>query len=167
MIKNNVVLIGMPGSGKSTCGVVLAKALGYSFEDTDLLISKKAGKRLQSILDNDGVAEFLRLEEEIGSSVECDGSVIATGGSMVMSEKAMIHLKEIATVVYISVPIDELLHRIKNFKTRGIVFEHGETFEDLFNERTPLYQKYADITVEFKDDNLETTVEKIKRLLEE
>lgn len=158
---NNVVLIGMPGSGKSTSGVVLAKTLGYSFEDTDLVISKNAGKKLQQILDNDGVEAFLRLEETVGKTISCNNTVIATGGSMVLCDEAMKHLKSIGKVVYLEVPFNELKRRIKNFKTRGIVFKNGETFTELYNTRTKLYEKYADFTINFSDNNLESTIEKI------
>lgn len=158
---NNIILIGMPGSGKSTSGVVLAKTLGYSFEDTDLVISKNAGKKLQQILDNDGVEAFLRLEETVGKTICCSNTVIATGGSMVLCHEAMEHLKSIGTIVYLEVPFNELKRRIKNFKTRGIVFKNGETFTELYNTRTKLYEKYADIIIKFTDNNLEGTIEKI------
>ena len=155
----NIVLIGMPGSGKSTLGVLLAKAVGYSFVDTDLIISRMAGKPLQKILDEDGLDEFLRLEEKVGCELDCDFTVVATGGSMVMSSNAMQNLKSHGKVVYIDVPLDEIKHRVTNITTRGIAFRKGDTLDDVYRERTPLYEKYADITVKFSDGSIENTVE--------
>ena len=118
-MNNNIILIGMPGSGKSTLGVLLAKAIGYSFVDTDLIISRRAGKPLQKILDNDGLDSFLELEEAVGSELDCDRTVVATGGSMVLSEKAMEHLRSLGTVVYIDVPFEEISRRVKNIRRGG------------------------------------------------
>ena len=121
----------MPGSGKSTVGVLLAKALGYSFIDTDLLISRKAGKPLQNILDEDGLDRFLELEQEVGSTLQCDCTIVATGGSMVLSQSAMEHLKKLGKVAYIKVPFDEIKHRVTNITTRGIAFHKDETLENV------------------------------------
>ena len=167
----NIVLIGMPGSGKSTLGVLLAKALGYSFTDTDLIISRIAGKPLQKILDEDGLDSFLQLEEQVGAELECGHTVIATGGSMVLSEEAMKNLKAQGKAVYINVPLDEIKRRVTNIKTRGIAFHKGETLDDVFRLRVPLYEKYADITVDFTDcsnggieDTINLMVEKINKI---
>lgn len=160
----NIVLIGMPGSGKSTLGVLLAKALGYSFVDTDLIISRMANKPLQKILNEDGLDSFLKLEEKVGEELECDTTVIATGGSMVMSEKAMVNLKKYGKVLYINVPLDEIKKRVTNIKTRGIAFREGETLDDVYRVRVPLYEKYADITVDFcgvGSNSIEETVDKM------
>lgn len=153
----------MPGSGKSTVGVLLAKALGYSFVDTDLIISRKAGKPLQKILDEDGLDRFLKLEEEVGCTLDCDYTVVATGGSMVLSKKAMEHLKSIGTVVYINVAFDEIKRRVTNITTRGIVFHKDETLKNVFDRRTPLYHRYSDITVDIPEENfsVEKSVEAI------
>lgn len=148
---DNIVLIGMPGSGKSTLGVLLAKALGYSFIDTDLIISRIAGKPLQKILDEDGLDSFLNVEEKVGMELECEKTVVATGGSMVLSKKAMDSLKKQGKVLYINVPLNEIKRRVTNIKTRGIAFKKGETLEDVYRVRVPLYEKYADITVDFVD----------------
>lgn len=161
----NIVLIGMPGSGKSTTGVVLAKTLGMSFTDTDLIISKNAGKKLQDILDTDGIPQFLVLEGNVGTSLDCENTVIATGGSMVKCEKAMKNLKSIGTVIYLDVSLDEIKRRVNNIKTRGIVFDVGKTLDDLYYDRTPLYKKYADITIDCSKDTLENTIEKISELV--
>ena len=137
----NIVLIGMPGSGKSTVGVLLAKALGYSFVDVDLIICKEAGKPLQEL--------------------DCDKTVIATGGSMVLSENAMENLRKNGKVVFIDVGLDEIKRRVTNIKTRGIAFGKGETLDDVYRVRYPLYKKYADITVSMELSSIETTVDAI------
>ncbi|MBQ2570084.1 MAG: shikimate kinase [Ruminococcus sp.] len=161
---NNIILIGMPGSGKSTVGVLLAKALGYLFDDVDLLISRRAGKPLQKILDEDGLEYFLRLEEELGSTLAADRTVIATGGSMVLSEKAMAHLKSMGEVVFIDVPFAEIERRVTNIKTRGIVFHPNETLADVYRERLPLYERYADRTLRVgAGDTIEDTVDSFLR----
>lgn len=165
----NIVLIGMPGSGKSTLGVLLAKALGYSFVDTDLIISRMAKKPLQKILNEDGLDSFLQLEQKVGEELECDTTVIATGGSMVMSESAMQNLKKNGKVLYINVPLDEIKNRVTNIKTRGIAFRKGETLDDVYRVRVPLYEKYADITVDFYKANknsIEATVDKMVEKIE-
>lgn len=164
---DNIILTGMPGSGKSTAGVLLAKALGYLFEDVDLLISRKAGKTLQAILDDDGLDAFLRLEEQLGSTINAECTVIATGGSMVLSKAAMAHLKQLGTVIFIDVPLEEIERRVTNIKTRGIAFHPHETLRDVYRDRLPLYKKYADLTVRVdKDNSVEDTVEKIIEKLE-
>lgn len=149
----------MPGSGKSTLGVLLAKALGYSFVDTDLIISRMADKPLQKILDEDGLDAFLKLEEKVGCELECDKTVVATGGSMILSEKAMQNLKADSKVVYIRVPLDEIKHRVTNITTRGIAFHKGETLDDVYRVRVPLYEKFADITVDFEDVSKHNAIE--------
>lgn len=164
---NNIILIGMPGSGKSTLGVLLAKTLGYSFIDTDLIISRRAGKTLQRILDEDGLDSFLQLEQEVGSSLRCEDTIVATGGSMVLSESAMRHLKAGGKVVYIDVPFAEIKRRVTNITTRGIAFHKNETLQSVYEARTPLYKKYADMTVSVDDGsgNIESTVNKIASAL--
>ncbi len=161
MSKSNIVLIGMPGSGKSTLGVLLAKSLGLHFVDTDLIISRKADATLQNILDSDGLDRFLDLEEEVGAELKCEKTVVATGGSMVLSDKAMKNLASQGRVVYINVPLDEIKSRVTNIKTRGIAFRKGETLDDVYRERKFLYEKYADITVDFNDRGVEAAVERI------
>lgn len=159
---NNVILVGMPGCGKSTVGVVLAKSLGYDFTDTDLIIARKEGKKLQKLIDEDGIQKFLQVENQVGKELSCSETVVATGGSMIMNPDAMEHLKSIGKVVYINVPLDVLKKRITNMKTRGIVFGKGETLDDIFAKRTPLYEKYADITINIsKNNSLEQAVNKI------
>lgn len=158
---DNIILIGMPGSGKSTLGVLLAKILGFDFLDSDLLIQNSAGMRLFEIIDRRGVDGFLALEDEINSNIEVKHTVIATGGSAVYCEKAMKHLKSIGRVVYLKLPFSEIEKRIDNLPTRGVVIREGKNLFDMYNERAPLYEKYADITVECKEDNLSANVDKI------
>ena len=157
----NIILIGMPGSGKSTLGVVLAKVLGMGFSDMDLLIMQRSGRRLQEILDEDGLEAFLKVEEETILSVTGENMVFATGGSAVLSDRAMQHLKTLGTIVYLNVPYTVLEKRIKNMSTRGIASAPGQTLADIYKYRTPLYEKYADITVAPKNKKFEQTVDEI------
>lgn len=160
---DNIILIGMPGSGKSTVGVVLAKALGMDFIDVDLVICRRNGARLQELVDRCSNEDFLRLEAEAALSLECAGSVVATGGSMVSSPDAMEYLKSLGTVVYIRVPLDDLSGRIKNLQSRGIAFLPGETLADLYVRRCPLYEEWADVTVDSDNgDRIEDVVQRIK-----
>lgn len=159
MKKSNIVLIGMPGAGKSTVGVVLAKAAGLEFVDTDLFIQKQTGRKLQEIINNDGIDAFLKTEGEVISALSCKESVIATGGSAVFSENAMENLSRDGIIVFLDVPLSEIKRRVDNITTRGIAMEPGETLETVYNGRQPLYKKYADITVPCR--NTEQTVEEI------
>ncbi len=159
---DNIILIGMPGCGKSTLGVVLARKLGYGYLDTDSFISQREKSTLQDIIDKRGLNYFLDIESSVGSEIVCDRVIIATGGSMIMSEKAMDNLKLLGKVIYINVPIDELKRRLGNFSDRGIAMKNGETLEDILKKRTPYYNKYADLVVDYKDGNsLEETVNDI------
>ena len=143
---NNVILIGMPSSGKSTLGVLLAKLLGYDFIDTDLLIQKAEGKHLQDIINEKGLAYFKAREAETLLALDCDQTVIATGGSAVYDEAAMTHLRETGRVIYLSVPFSAVEERLQNLSTRGVVMEKGTTLRSLYDERAPLYEKYAHLT---------------------
>ena len=163
MKRDNVVLIGMSGAGKSTLGVLLAKALGKHFTDTDILIQQKTGKLLQDIIDTEGVEPFMRIEEEVVSSLELHDCVVATGGSVVYSEKAMQHLKRDGVIVYLEVGYEELVGRLTNITTRGIVFKGKNDLRSVYEERLPLYRKYADITVDCAHSDIEHSVEQILR----
>ncbi|HEY8499104.1 MAG TPA: shikimate kinase [Clostridia bacterium] len=156
---DNIVLIGMPGAGKSTIGVLLAKTINCRFIDTDLIIQRKYGKLLKDIIAERGIDEFLSIEEREIISLDVNQSVIATGGSIVLKEKAMDHLKRIGTVVYLEAPYPELEKRIKNITTRGIVMKENQTLYDVYKERTPLYEKYAEITVCCSGKTMEQIVE--------
>ena len=157
----NVILIGMSGAGKSTLGVLLAKVLGYSFMDTDLLIQQREGRLLQRIIDEEGLDYFMETEERAVCSVETDHFVIATGGSVVYSEAAMEHLRSLGQVVYLSVAFEELQKRLSNIKTRGIVFKGSNDLRSVYEERLPLYEKYADLTVGCTGRDVESAVEEI------
>lgn len=165
----NVVMVGMPGSGKSTIGVILAKSLGFDFVDTDLVICKREGKKLQEIIDTEGLEKFLEIEQQAGEEISPVNSVVATGGSMILSDEAMKNLKKDGIVVYVEVPLEILKKRITNMKTRGIAFKKGETLEDIFRVRTPLYEKYADITITadentVPEDCVNQIVERIEKM---
>ena len=140
-MNSNIILIGMPGSGKSTCGVVSAKMLLKNFYDTDLLIQNLEGKSLQEIIDKNGVEYFAKAEERAILSLDIKGTVIATGGSVVYSDKAMEHLKSLGKIIYLHLSYEDMCKRISNLETRGIVLQNGETLEDMYNERLPLYNK--------------------------
>lgn len=144
---DNIILIGMPGSGKSTCGVLAAKALLKNFFDTDLLLQNIEGKRLQEIIDENGINYFNNAEENAILSLDIRGTVIATGGSVVYSEKSMEHLKKLGRVIYLHLDYDTMADRIKNITTRGVVLKDGHTLLDMYNERLSLYEKYADDTI--------------------
>ncbi len=161
MVKSNIILIGMPASGKSTAGVILAKLLGMDFLDTDLLIQKRENSRLREILDKRGLEAFLHCEEEAVLSVNAVNTVIATGGSVVYSPKAMRRLSEEGTVVYLKVEKEELFGRLKNIRERGVVLKEGESISDMYDNRKVLYEKYADIIVEERDFTIEDTVREI------
>ena len=162
---DNIILIGMPGSGKSSVGVVLAKALGYGFVDADLLIQEREGALLQDIIDTRGVEAFLDVEGEVISAIRCPRAVIAPGGSCVCRESAMEHLRELGTVVYLKLSYDEVVGRIHNLDSRGIALRPGQTLRDVYDYRTPLYEKYAHLTVEADGQSLVGTVEAVKEAL--
>lgn len=159
--KNNIILIGMPTSGKSTVGVILAKILGYRFVDADIVIQEKEGRRLSQIIAEDGVEGFIDIENRINSEINADKTVIATGGSVVYGEEAMEHYKEIGKVVYLKVSFETLKKRLHHAKQRGVVMKEGQTLESLYEERVTLYEKYADITVDEGRDSLEKVIEKV------
>ena len=143
----NIILIGMPGAGKSTIGVILAKALGCDFVDSDLLICRRRDDTLQKILDREGLTAFLDLEEDVITGLTLRSTVLATGGSVPMRPKAMEHLRAQGTVIYLEVGLPELRQRLSNIRTRGIAFGPGETLETLYEKRTPVYRRWADLTV--------------------
>ncbi|HMK55220.1 MAG TPA: shikimate kinase [Dissulfurispiraceae bacterium] len=144
---SNIVLVGMPGSGKSTAGVILAKLASLDFIDTDILIQRATGKALQEIVDREGYMALRHIEEDILLKLECRDHVVATGGSAVYSEAAMEHLKKDGVIVFLDVDIATLKSRIRNYETRGLAKHPDQSFEELFAERMELYRKYADITI--------------------
>lgn len=163
----NITLIGMPGAGKSTLGVVLAKRRGMRFVDTDLLIQEGSGRLLSEIIEQDGLDGFLRYENEVLSGLECKGHVISTGGSACYGREAMEHLKKISTVVYIDIPFEEMMRRLGDLTKRGVAIREGFTIEDVYNERVPLYEKYADITLKSGRITTREAVEALDALLEQ
>ena len=164
-MKKNIVLIGMPGSGKSTVGVILAKVLGYTFIDSDLLIQKEEKKLLKDIIAREGQEGFLRIENRVNASIETENSVIATGGSVVYCEEAMKHLQDIGTVIYLKLDYQILKKRLSNLIGRGVVLKDGQTLEDLYKERVPLYEKYGEYIIDEKNTDAEGTLQKILEVL--
>ena len=155
----NIILIGMPTSGKSTVGVILAKLLGMDFVDTDLIIQKKTGRKLSEIIEKDGLDGFIKVEEEVCCSVEATNTVIATGGSVVYGVKAMEHFKEIGKVIYLEIDYETLEDRLHHTKQRGVVLRPGQNKKDLYDERIVLYQKYADIIISEEGMDIEDTAQ--------
>ncbi len=162
---SNIVLIGMPGCGKSTVGVILAKTLGIGFVDTDLIIQQREKRLLQDIIDTDGIDRFLDIECEAVKTLDCDNCVVATGGSVVFREEAITHLKNNGKIFFLNVSLSEIKNRLDNISTRGVAAEKNQTIDDIFHERYPLYIKYADYVIELNNSNVEETVEKITKLL--
>lgn len=165
--KDNIILIGMPGAGKSTVGVLLAKAMTYNFLDTDISIQRREKRQLYEIINERGLDAFIEIENAVLSRLEVDGCIIATGGSAVYGGEAMAHLREIGTVVYIRLSLAEIERRIKNITTRGIAMKQGSSLADLYKERTPLYEKYADIIVDGEGTTIEECVAQIMKALGE
>lgn len=157
----NLVLIGMPGSGKSTVGVLCAKALGMPFMDTDLVMQARCGQLLQQLVDELGTEGFLYKEEECILGIDYRNTVIATGGSVALEERAMTHLKRDSVVFYLKLPCEELERRLSNMSTRGIAMGPGETLRSLYNHRAPYYEKNADITIDADGQTLEETVQAV------
>ena len=164
-MKDNVILIGMPGVGKSTIGVILAKLLGYCFCDTDLIIQERTGKLLREIIGESGIDGFIAIENRVNSTLSAKRTVIATGGSVVYGEEAMEHLREIGTVVYLSQRYDVLAARLADIKGRGVVLREGQDLRALYDERVPLYEKYAHVTVTLGRGTVEQNVQKVLEAL--
>ncbi|WP_026669191.1 shikimate kinase [Butyrivibrio sp. AE3006] len=155
MKKDNIILIGMPTSGKSTVGVILAKILGYNFIDSDIVIQEKEGRKLSEIIETEGVDGFIDIENKINAGIEAEKTVIATGGSVVYGEEAMMHYKDIGKVVYLKIDMEVLTKRLRNVKQRGVVMKEGQTISSLYDERCELYEKYADIIIDEKNNTME------------
>ena len=164
---DNIILIGMPGSGKSSAGRVLAKELGMNFLDVDPLIEAREGAPLQRLLDTHGVESFLDMESAAIRSVRCENTVIAPGGSCVCRAEAMEHLRGLGTVVYLSLSCPEVERRIHNMADRGIALQPGQTLKDVYDYRTPLYENFTHLTVEADGQSLTQTVEAIKKTISE
>lgn len=165
-MKNNVVLIGMPGVGKSSAGVVLAKVLGYEFVDSDLVIQKEEKRLLKDIIAEDGLDEFIRIENRVNANLNVNNCVIATGGSVIYGKEAMEHLSEIGVIVYLRATFDTIDSRLGNLEGRGVAIKRNQTLFDLYQERTILYEKYADAIVDLDNCSISATVVEIERILQ-
>lgn len=156
--KENIVLIGMPGSGKSTVGVVLAKKMGYHFVDSDLVIQDRYGKLLHELISEHGVEGFWKIENDVNASLNLSKTVIATGGSAIYGEGAMEHLRQIANVVYLQLPYEEVEERLGDLNARGVTLQPGQTLKSLYEERVPLYEKYAHMVIDCSGKSLREVV---------
>lgn len=161
---NNITLIGMPGAGKSTVGVVLAKKLGYTFLDSDLLIQQQENKLLHEIIAEKGLNGFEQIENKVNSKIETNRSIIATGGSAIYGTEAMMHLKSISKVVYLKLDYEELLERLGDLEERGVAIRPGQTLLELYNERISLYEKYADIIIDCTHKSIREIVMEISNI---
>lgn len=158
---NNIILIGMPGCGKSTIGVVLAKNLGYHFIDSDLVIQEQEHRLLHEIITEEGLDGFNAIENRINASIQADHAVIATGGSVIYGKDAMMHFKRIGTVIYLQLPEKQLENRLGDLNQRGVSIREGQTLHSLYEERIPLYEKYADLTIRCADKEIRECVNEI------
>lgn len=165
MQHNNITLIGMPAAGKSMVGVLLAKRLGYSFIDTDIVIQEQEGRLLKEIIAQDGLDAFLAIENRVNASLTPRRAVIAPGGSVIYGREAMEHFKEIGTVVYLRVSCEALEKRLGDLQDRGVALRDGMTLRDLYGERTPLYEKYADITIDETGKSAGDMVDELREIL--
>ena len=162
---NNIVLIGMPGCGKSTIGVVLAKVMGYRFIDSDLLIQERENRLLKDIINED-VSKFIQIENEINSEIRVEKAVIATGGSVVYCKEAMEHLRAMGTVIYIKLPYEEIKLRVGDLAERGIAMKKGQTLKDIYVERSPLYEKFAHFEVDISGKTIKEAMTSVKEKYE-
>lgn len=161
----NIVLIGMPGAGKSTVGVVLAKRMGMSFMDSDLVIQEQEGKTLHEIIDEKGTEGFLEVEDRVNASINPKNTIIATGGSVIYGKKAMEHLNEIGTVCYLKLSYESIDDRLGDLTQRGVALKDGQTLMDLYQERTPLYEKYANLVIDCENKNIREVVSEIAHIM--
>jgi len=167
MENSNIILIGMPGAGKSTLGVLLARAMNYRFLDTDLLIQEREGRLLREIIAEEGLDGFLEIEGEVNAGINVERTVIAPGGSAIYSEKAMKHFAEIGTIVYLHVPVTELRKRLGDLKRRGVVLKEGQDLNSLYEERRVYYERYAQVTVDVTKDEIGEVLAELVRKLKE
>lgn len=161
MKKDNIILIGMPGVGKSTVGVVLAKKLGYAFVDSDLVIQSREGKLLHEIIEEQGIEGFWAVEEEVNASIDAHRTVIATGGSAVYGRRAMEHLQQIGVVVYLKLSCAAIADRLGDLSERGVTLKEGQGLAELYSERVPMYEQYADVTIDCEELLIREIVEKV------
>lgn len=164
--KDCIILIGMPGVGKSTAGVILAKILGYHFVDADIIIQQAEGRLLKDIIETEGVDGFIEIENRVNSGIDGERTIIATGGSAVYGREAMEHYKKIGVIVYLKLQYDAVADRLGDIKNRGVVLKEGQNLKDLYDERCVLYEKYADIIIDETGLNIEETISEIIRRME-
>ena len=160
-MKDNIILIGMPGVGKSTVGVILAKELGFQFVDSDLLIQRQEKRLLKQIIEEDGIDGFIEIENQGNRSIDTHNAVIATGGSVVYGREAMENLGRIGKIVYLRLSYEKLQERLGNLHGRGVIVRKGQTLLDIYKERIPLYEQYADLVINEEDKNIEETLQTI------
>ena len=160
-MKNNIVLIGMPGAGKSTVGVVLAKVVGHRFVDSDLVIQETYGKLLHELITEHGMDGFLEIENQVNAGLEMEKSIIATGGSVIYGKEAMEHLKEIGLVVYLKLSLESIADRLGDLQQRGVALKEGWGLKELYEERVPLYEKYADLVMDCEGKSIRQITEEI------
>lgn len=165
-MKNNIVLIGMPAAGKSTVGVLLAKRLGYSFIDVDIVIQEQENKLLKEIIESDGLDGFMEVENRVNAGIVAERAVIAPGGSVIYGKEAMEHLKAIGTVVYLKISYEELLSRLGDVVDRGVVLKEGMTLLDLYEERIRYFEKYADVTIDEEGKTMGMVVDELRARME-
>jgi len=163
---DNIILIGMPGSGKSTVGVVLAKILGYEFLDSDLEIQKRYKKRLSDIIEMEGNDTFIQIENKVNQSLSPERTVIATGGSAVYGREAMEHFQKIGTIIYLKLSYDDLVRRLGDLKKRGVVLKKGQTLLELYEERVPLYEKYASVIIDEQNKDIQQVALAIQEIFD-
>lgn len=164
--KSNIALIGMPGAGKSSVGVVLAKSRGMEFLDSDLLIQSQTGKLLSELITEHGVEGFWRIEEQINSAIDVQNHVIATGGSVIYGPKAIEHLKSIGTVIYLKLQLRSLTRRLGSLEERGVTLKPGQRLSDLYAERIPLYEAAADLVIDCQGLSIRKVIAEINRRLD-
>lgn len=162
---NNLVLIGMPGAGKSTVGVILAKVLGYNFIDSDLLIQEQEKSLLKDIIENKGLENFIKIENQVNSEIEAEQTVIATGGSVIYGKEAMAHLSEIGTIIYLQISLNNIQDRLGNIKQRGVALKKGQNLKELYEERCPLYEEYADHIIDIDNKTVEEVLSSIVHVI--
>ena len=160
-MRKNIVLIGMPGAGKSTVGVVLAKVVGHKFVDSDLVIQETYGKLLHELITELGLNGFLEIENQVNAGLDMTKSIIATGGSVIYGKEAMEHLKEIGLVVYLKLSLESIADRLGDLQQRGVALKEGWGLKELYEERVPLYEKYADLTIDCEEKSIRQITEEI------